>query len=55
MKLKRMQNYLFRCFLCEIITTSQQQYIEKRVIQMFIYTETLSCQYHGREDTENFS
>ena len=37
------------CYLCEIITILQQQHIEKRVIQMFIYTGTLSRQYHGRE------
>ena len=35
--------------LCEIITILQQQYIKKRVIQMYIYAGTLSRQYHGRE------
>ena len=41
-----------------MIKILQQQYIEKRVILMFIYIGTLSRQHHRREgnwNTENFS
>ena len=41
--------FFYICYLCEIIKTLQQQYIEKRVIQVFIYAGILSHHYNGRE------
>ena len=34
---------------------SQQQYVEMRVVQKFIYIRNLSRQYDEKRDTENFS